>query len=172
MFDIGTYVSYRTEGVCRIVDIRTESFGGNAGRYYILSPLKDQNSVLYVPFDNELLISKMLPLLSEQQIYALARELREERVEWRPESRARGYRFREILGTGDRRELIVLINTITEKAEELQTLGKRLTGGDEALLKRAKKILVDEFSLTSDIKNADALMEVLEGRVPCKNADV
>jgi len=169
MFEIGTYVSYRTEGVCRVTDIRTESFGGKSEQYYILSPLKDQNSVLYVPFDNEQLVAKMLPLLSAEQICELAEELREERVEWRPESRARNYRFREILSTGDRRDAIILINTITEKGIELQATGKKLTGGDEALLKRAKRMLVDEFSLTTDISDTDDLMEVLSGRAKCKN---
>ena len=41
MFEIGSYVSYRAEGVCVIADIRNESFGaiGASTKYYILSSI-------------------------------------------------------------------------------------------------------------------------------------
>ena len=169
MFEIGTYVSYRTEGICVIKDIRTETFGsmGGSEEYYILSPIKDSNSTLYVPVNNKMLVSKMLALLSAEEICALADELREVRVEWKVESRARNHFFRDILNQGDRDSLIKLINTITEKRNTLAAEGKKLTGGDEGILKRAKKMLVDEFSYTSDIEDEEALMQVLLGEARC-----
>ena len=169
MLKIGNYVSYRSEGVCVISDIRTESFGtlGGTGEYYILTPLKDANSVLYVPVNNELLVSKMMPLLSADEICALARELRDERIEWKEESRARSYAFRDILSVGDRRELIVLVNTISERIERMAESGKKLTGGDETAFKRAKKMLFEEFSVTADIEDEDTLMMILKGERIC-----
>lgn len=169
MFEIGTYVSYRTEGICVIKDIRTETFGsmGSSEEYYILSPIKDSNSTLYVPVNNELLVSKMLSLLSAEEICALADELRECRIEWKNESRARNHAFRDILNQGDRNSLIMLVNTISEKRELLAAEGKKLTGGDDGILKRAKKMLFDEFSYTSDIESEDALILVLAGKAKC-----
>ena len=62
MFKVGTYVSYRSEGVCVISDIRMEAFNalGKSEEFYILAPIKDMNSVLYVPVNNEVLTSKMI----------------------------------------------------------------------------------------------------------------
>ena len=169
MLSIGTYVSYRAEGVCVISDIRTESFGDKSGDYYILAPLKDVNSVLYVPVDNELLVSRMLPLLSSEEISALAEELCDERMEWNLESRARNYQFRDILNSGDRRALIILVNTITEREANQLITGKKLTGGDQSTLRRARKALFDEFSITANIANEEQLMDILACRVKCRS---
>lgn len=169
MLEIGTYVSYRSEGVCVISDIRTEAFNalGKSEEFYILSPLKDMNSVLYVPVNNELLTSKMHTLLSAEEICALASELRNVKMEWIVDSRARNSAFREILVAGDRRELIVLVNTITDRINRSAEIGRKITAGDENTLMRAKKMLLDEFSTTTDLKTEDELMRVLIGAHTC-----
>ena len=168
MFEVGSYVSYRAEGVCVISDIRVENFGlTGCEEYYILTPLKDKNSVLYVPKNNELLVGQMRPLLCADEICALASELREERLEWKSESRARNYLFKDILNSGDRRSLIVLVNTLSEKAEMFISEEKKLTAGEETTLKRAKRMLLDEFSITADIDGEDALMLILQGKQCC-----
>ncbi len=165
MFKVGEYISYRTEGVCIIKDIRKECFGalGKSEEYYVLAPLKDMNSMLYVPVENKLLVDKMQRLLSADEIYNMVSELSHRRLEWIAESRVRGNAFKEILNVGDRSLIIVLINTILEHKKELEAQGKRLTNGDEAILKRAKKLLLDEFSATTDIKTEEELMSLLQG---------
>ena len=170
MFKIGTYVSYRSEGVCVISDIRTEAFNalGKSEQFYILAPIKDISSILYVPVNNETLTSKMRPLLSAEELCDLADELRDERSDlWSTDSRARNAMLREILASGDRRQIIVLINTITDMMKNPSTTEKRLTAGDQNILKRAKKMLVAEFSVTTDINSEDDLMRVLCGESRC-----
>lgn len=169
MFEIGTYVSYRSEGVCVISDIRTEAFNalGKSEEFYILAPLKDMNSILYVPVNNELLTSKMQPLLSADEICALASELRDEKMEWIVDSRARNSALREILAAGDRRELIVLVNTITDRINRSAEIGRKITAGDENTLKRAMKMLLDEFSTTTDLSSTEELMGVIAGERRC-----
>jgi RNA polymerase-interacting CarD/CdnL/TRCF family regulator len=169
MFAIGAYVSYRSEGVCVISDIRTEVFNslGKSEEYYILAPLKDMNSVLYVPVNNEILTSKMQPLLSADEICALADELRGELLDWIDESRARNAALREILSGGDRRELIVLVNTILDRISRSEEIGRKITAGDENTLKRAKRMLLDEFSATTDLTTDEQLMGVLAGTHRC-----
>lgn len=169
MFEIGTYISYRSEGVCVISDIREERFGalGKSEEYYILAPLKDMNSILYVPVNNEQLTSKMQPLLSAEEICALSDELRAEKMEWITDSRARNGVLREILASGDRRELIVLVNTILDRIERSAEIGRKITAGDENTLKRAKKMLFDEFSATTDLKNEEQLLALLRGEHKC-----
>lgn len=170
MFTVGTYVSYRSEGVCVITDIRKESFNalGKSEDYYILAPLKDINSVLYVPVNNEALTSKMQSLLPADEICALADELRTERMAWIDDSRTRNGALRALLVAGDRRELIILVNTIIDRIEHAPEIGRRVTAGDESTLKRAIKMLVDEFSATTDIAGEDELLGVLKGEHRCR----
>ena len=169
MYKIGTYISYRSEGVCVINEIKQQKFGAldTASEYYVLSPIVDLNSTLYVPVNNEVLVSKMRPLCSADELNAMAIELREEKMEWIKEPRPRNNAFREILSLGDRVALIKLVHTLVAQAEVFESIGKTLTQGDEMTLKRAKDMLVAEFSFTTDVNNEQKLMDVLSCKVKC-----
>ncbi len=166
MFKKGDTVSYRSEGACKISDIRKENFSGaNGGMayYYILSPLNDPRSTLFVPVDNERLTAMMRPLLSAEDILSLCEELRGERMPWIEENRARNAAFREILSEGDRRKLIVLLNTIAERIEETKTEGKRPLGTDLNAASRAVRLLYEEFSVTTDLSSEEEIFGLLRG---------
>lgn len=174
MFKVGTYVSYRAEGVCVISDIRMEAFNalGKSEEFYILAPIKDMNSVLYVPVNNEILTSKMHPLLSATEICDLADELRTQRMEWIVDSRARNAALREILTAGGRKELILLVNTINDRIARSDEIGRKITAGDENVLKRALRMLIDEFSVTTDITTEEQLLRVLDGSGTCESREI
>ena len=169
MYKVGTYVSYRSEGVCIINEIKQQEFGAldMLSEYYILSPIGDPNSKLYVPVNNEALVLKMRPLFSAEELNALARELRNEKMEWIKEPRPRNNAFREILSLGDRVALIKLVHTLVAQAEVFESIGKTLTQGDEMTLKRAKDMLIAEFSFTTNVNNEQRLMDLLYCRAEC-----
>lgn len=167
MFEKGSYVIYRSEGVCLISDIRDESFAsvGRADKYYILTPINDSRSTVFVPADNERLVGFMRKLMSAAEINKLVEELRDERIEWQSDSRARNNSFRDILSRGDRRELIVLANTVGEKTEELAKSGKRVCTADLNTLRRAERQLLEEFSATTDLSSTEQIMSLLRGEL-------
>ena len=169
MFTKGSYVVYRAEGVCVISDIRAESFNAldKETYFYILSPVKEPKSLLYVPKDNVGLTSMMRPLLSAEEILALAEELCNERIELLPESRSRGAQIKDILSRGDRRELVVLLNTLVEFMDGVKQSGKKLGVTEINAYTKASKLLVEEFSIKSDIDNAEKLMAVISGKEKC-----
>ena len=169
MYKLGTRVSYRSEGVCVVTEIRRQKFGvlNELKDFYILSPIKEPNSKLFVPADNETLISKMRPLCTADDVNQLAKKLYSERLEWIEQPRPRSNYFRDILSDGDRETLILLIHTITEKEEQLISIGKHITQGDMAALSRAKKMLVAEFSVTTNIATEQALLSVINCECEC-----
>ena len=128
MFEIGSYVIYRAEGVCVISDIRKENFGslGNENEYYILTPVSNKSSTVFVPVSNEKLVSLIRPLMSAIEIERMLDEIRNDRIEWINDSRARNTAFKEILSSGDRRELCVLAITVFEKAEQITKNNKKV----------------------------------------------
>ena len=69
----GEYVNYRTSGVCLIEDIAVPEFasGGEKGEYYILRPVKDKSTTLFVPIKSEALLSGMRHLLAKEEIVAV-----------------------------------------------------------------------------------------------------
>ena len=162
-YEIGNCVIYRAEGICDITDIRREAFaGGEKADYYILSPRNDPNSTVYVPVDNERLTAMMRPLLSESEIRALISELRDDRLEWIPDSRARSARFREILSEGDRRKVLVLLNTIRDKIAENDAIGKRSGSTETGAFARACRLLREEFSPAIPLKNDEELLALID----------
>jgi len=165
MFEIGSYVSYRAEGVCVVRDIREERFGalGETAKYYILSPLADEKSTVFVPMENEALMALMRPLLSAEEILRMVSELRDERLEWIEESRLRNLKFREIFSLGDRKQLVVLANTVAEHNKMITDLGKKVGSTDENALFRAKTMLFEEFSMTTDLQSIEEVLPLLRG---------
>ncbi len=165
MFEIGSRVVYRAEGVCVITDIRKEAFGAASEerRYYVLAPEGDNRSTVFVPTDNQKLTDLMRPLMSAEEIERMAKELREERMERISDSKARSAALRETLSIGERRSLCVMINTLSEKLEQLVKKQKKPCSTDLSALKKAENLLFDEFSATTDIASPDDVIPVLRG---------
>lgn len=167
MFEVGSYVIYRSEGVCVISDIRSESFGmiGKEEQYYILTPVNDGKSTVFVPLANEKLVGFMRRLMSAEEINAMLGELRDERMEWITDSRARNNAFKEILLRGDRRELIVLVNTVSEKLDQIADSGRKAGSTDLNALHKAERMLYEEFSATTDVASMDKIIPLLRGQI-------
>ena len=165
MFKKGDRVIYKSEGVCEISDVRIENFGaiGSNETYYVLTPLKEGSSTFFVPVDNERLVGYIRRLLTAEEINGLTEELREERLEWIPDCRSRSTAFKDILSRGDRRELIVLYNTVWDKLQELRLMNKKAGSTELSTIDRAERMLYSEFAETTDISSPLQIGEVLRG---------
>ena len=164
MFEIGSYVSYRADGVCKIADIREESFGvlAEPTLYYVLHPKHDEKSIFFVPTDNEVLVAKMRPLLCAEEITALIRAVSERPLEWIPETKPRANFFKSILAEGEREELIYLVRLLRVHSEAMQAQGKKVYATDDAAAKRAAQLLFAEFSMVFDIASPNDIPAFIE----------
>lgn len=167
MLKKGGYVVYRSEGVCVISDIKEETFGtvGEKEEYYILTPVKDLKSTIYVPVKNSTLRSYMRELMNAEEITEMCKAVKGERLKLPNDSRGRNNIYREIFSIGDRRELMILVNTLAEDLNSLQVLGRKVAITDENAIKRAKKLLFDEFSISTDISSEDDVVALLKGEI-------
>lgn len=59
MYSVGQTVLYGSNGICNIEEITTKEISGMSIDYYVLKPLYSQNSTLFVPVNNEKLVSKI-----------------------------------------------------------------------------------------------------------------
>ncbi len=170
MYSIDSYVMYSSNGACKILDIRTESFTGEPKEYYVLLPVGgNASSSIFVPTDNEKLLSRMRPLLSPDEVMAYIRRIPQETPEWIPENRIRWQYFQNTLLEGDTLELIRTINVLRRRKEQLATRGKKNLMADETTLKRAEKILYGEFTLVLNIPE-DSLLELIAKQTEEENA--
>ncbi len=171
MFEIGSYVIYRSEGVCVISDIRNESFGsvGKSEKYYILTPISDSKSTVFVPVNNEVLTGFMKSLMSADEINSLVHRLKDEVLPWQTDARARTTEFKEIIASGNRERLVLLLNTFRHRFEALTNAGKKISSAEMGIYSRAERLFYEELSATTDITSQGQVKAVLCGELVLGN---
>lgn len=145
---IGTYVMYGKTGVC-LVKEKTVISGG---QYYVLCPISDSRSSVYVPCDNETLVARMCPLLTREEIDSLLSSADEVKLTWIDDRNERGMLYRTILSGGDRRERIRLLCCLMRKKLERMEIGKRLSTMDENTLQECVRLVQEEFCMVLGIE--------------------
>lgn len=162
MHNINDMVLYGTEGICRITDISVRNMHGGDIEYYVLKPVGENNSTIFVPTGSETLTAKMRRIMSAEEIYALIRTMPDEESEWIENENMRKQRYKEILADGDRKDLIRMIKAIYLHGQERKKIGKKLHLSDEKFLKDAEKLLYEEFAHVLNIKKDEVLPFIME----------
>lgn len=154
MFAVNEKIHYGGSGVCMIQDIATMRFGRSRERYYVLKPVYQNASVIYVPVDNPQLVSKMRPVLTREEVDRLIAGMEEIPTAWEEDPQQRKASFDALLRSNECRSLIVLIKTLNAHKERRQADGKALHVADETYLREAQRLLYDEFAGALEIQPA------------------
>ena len=166
-FDIGEYVSYGINGMCNIEDIRPMQLSQSVEKmmYYILRPESNPKSTIFVPVNNQKLVSKMRDLMTKDEINAMLVRMKDRTLEWEKDVRFRTESFHEILNNGVNQDLILMIRCLHRKRQELVQLGKKLPARDSNTLKTAERLVEEEFAHVLHIKCeevSDYIRDVLD----------
>lgn len=164
MFKINDIIIYGTQGVCKIVGIEEKNFMGTIQKYFVIKPIKNNNSTYFVPTDNEKVLTKIRKILSENEINELIDSMPNERANWIVNENERKLKYKEIIAEGNRTELIKMIKAIFFEKKEREANKKRLHTSDERFLKEAKQLLHIEFQYVLNL-NEDDLMTYIFDRI-------
>lgn len=162
MFNIGDTVLYGATGVCRVDGITEREIGGSVKKYFVLKPLAQDKCTVFVPADNEVLLSKVRKILSKDEILSVIDSLPEKEDIWVENENERRVRFSNIIHSGDRAELMLLIRTLYNKRLARRSEGKRLHIADERFLNEAERLLHDEFSAVLGVKPEEVVDFIIE----------
>ena len=155
-YEKGEYVVYGNNGICLVEDITSMKFGKNKEeQYYVLRPQSINSSTVFVPMSNEKLLSKMRYIMSKAQIDSLLDMQKGKEIEWISDKNERSNSFKDILASGDRGRLLLMISCIYLKKQELSLAGKKLNISDERVLKEAQKLVEEEFSYSLNLSGED-----------------
>ncbi|MBQ3202632.1 MAG: CarD family transcriptional regulator [Clostridia bacterium] len=144
---IGTYVMYGKTGVCLVKEQTTMA----GGLYYVLSPVGDSRSSVYVPCGNAELLARMRPLLTRDEIDGLLSDVDSVKLAWVEDRNERAMLYRAVTGGGDRKELVRLLCCLMRKKRERMEIGKRLSSMDENFLQECVRLVQEEFSMVLGI---------------------
>ena len=157
MFQINDIVTYGTNGVCKIENITVKEFMGSAKEYYVLKPVNDNASTIYVPVHNEKVAGKMRKILSEHEVYRLIVTMPGQEHIWFQRDNERKEQYKNIIARGDHGELIGMIKAIYLQKKKREAEGKRLHISDERFFKEAERILYEEFQYVLNIRRDELL---------------
>ncbi len=162
MYKINDTILYGAHGACRFEGLIRRQFNGIQNDYYVLKPVSGDNSTIYVPVRNEKLVGKMRPVLSEEELRALIKQIPAEDSLWIENEQERKEKYHSILSSGDRLGLVRIIKGLYFHQKEQKAKGRKLHSVDEHFFKEAEKILYDEFALVLHIEPEEVLPFLLE----------
>ena len=157
MFEKNEAVLYGTHGVCQVIGKEEQSFAGSCRPYYVLKPVYEQASVVYVPADNPGLVSRMRRLESREEILALLRSSAGDEPGWIEDDNRRHTVYRETLQSGERQRLFQMIRELLSHQKLQQSKGRRLHLPDEQLLREAQKLVEDEIAYVFELRREDVV---------------
>lgn len=157
MFEKNDVVLYGNHGVCRIQDLAEREFAGTNKTYYVLEPVFETASVIYVPTDSPKLVGKMRHLASREEIAQQFRGTSEEESLWIEDEPQRRAVYGQILEKGERGQLIRMIRALYVHQKKQQSKGRRLHMADEQFLRDAQKLIEDEVAYVFDLRREDVV---------------
>lgn len=146
MYEIGQQVLYGIHGVCAITAIESMRFGKARAKYYILEPMEQPGAKFYVPVDNEAAVSKLRPLLGREELLELLHSEEVRNAPWIAEENQRKLRYRELITSGDRAQLMGMIGALHRHRKAQLAAGRKFHQSDENFLGDAQKLLNAEFA--------------------------
>ena len=157
-YNIDDYVVYGREGICKIIDIRLEAFGGIEKReYYILEPLYNKNSVSYIPVDAPELMTKMRNVLTPVEVDKVIDMSEEYNDKWIENTNERYEKFRDIISNGSCTDILRIMKQLFIHKEEVAKINRKFYANDDKILTDAQRIITDEFSFVLGIDRKDVI---------------
>ena len=157
MFNKGDAVLYGSNGVCHVVGTDIQDLYGDMIEYLVLKPVCDTNSTVFVPIKNQNLMSRIIPVLSEKQVYEFIDDIPNEETIWIDDEKQRKQFYQSIISQYDRKKLVRIIKTLYLHKISQQQKGRKLHQADEQLLRQAEKLLYSEFSVVLNIPHDEIL---------------
>ena len=132
----GEYIRYACNGVCLVDDVRLDRLTKKEPpkEFYILKPVSNPASTLFVPTGNATLVAKMSRLPDREELDALILATREEPLDWIDDRKIR------------------LASCIYHRREDLIAAGKKLGASDETLLQRAEALIENEVAFVLKVE--------------------
>ncbi len=137
-------VAHTRDGVCRVVGIEDLTLASDEPcSYFILRPVYEPGSKLYVPVDraDELLRD----LITREEIGELIDMMPEIGFDWISDEKSRQRALQQDIRSGSHEVLLGIITTLYRKREEIGSSGRKFHSSDEHFLNEAEKQINREF---------------------------
>ena len=165
MFQVGEYIVYGTNGICRVEDVCPSPFDPSDTRtYYLLVPLNNpMSSTIYTPVDNDRV--PMRRLMTKGEIEALIADMPRIELLTVPVEKQRREIYRATIGTLAPHGYVQVIKTVHRRREELTAAHKHFPVTDLEYGRLAKHLLYSECAHVLGLSEEN-IEEYIHSRIP------
>ena len=151
MFEVGDYVVYGNNGVCKVESIGPIQMPGNTKErlYYTLTINSSSGSKVFTPVDSDKV--KIRSLITREEAKGLLEELPELDIYPQADQRKSEMIYKEALQAGECKETLKVVKTLQNRKKERQAEGKNMNVCDEKYLRLASSELYGEFAVALDM---------------------
>ena len=162
MYSKGDYVIKLPEGVCRIESVgHLHMSGVNSDKeYYMLVPITDETSKVYIPVDSAK--NRMRSVISKEDALQLIKSMPDINQKDIFNERMRELEYKEAILSGDNEKIVSIIKLIYNRKQKRMKQGKKVTATDDRYFKQAEDILFSELSFVLNIPKEDMGQFILE----------
>ena len=164
MFDVGDYIIYGNNGVCRITDIGPMKMSGAVKNklYYTMVPCYIRDSEIFTPVDNDRVVMRRVMTRdeAEQFIDSIGDIGNLEIIE----EKRRELEYKQAVLTCDPEVIVELMKTISVRMEDRIAEGKKVTAADAKYYHLAEESLYGELAISLDMEK-DEVKDNLKDRI-------
>lgn len=164
MFEIGEKVLYSVNGVCEITDITEKNFGKTVMKYYVLKPLYNESSTLFVPVNNENLVKKMKKLMTKSELDAVLNNVSKKENNWNDNEVQRKEEFRQTISFGNISDILIQLKAVWIHRIKQNEKGRKLHITDEIFLRDAEKLIKEEIATVIGV-NQDEVIPYIKDKI-------
>ena len=156
MFEIGQQVVYGSHGICMITGMEQQNSGEKTIKYLVLEPLHQSGSRFLIPTHNTAAMSKLQKLLTKEEVVQLLHSEEVHTLCWIEDEGKRKQTYREMMGRGDRVQLMAMLYTLYQHKAQQAASGRKMHLCDDNFLRDTEKLLTNEISVVFNMDIASA----------------
>ena len=148
MFEVGDFVVYGSNGVCRITQVGPIDCPGvdQSKIYYTMTPCYIRDSSIFTPVDNNrVVIRKVMSADEAKEFIGQLGRIKTMSVQ---EEKKREALYKEALLTCEPEKIVSLIKTIYQRMQERLSEGKKVTSSDAKYFHIAEDSLYGELAIS------------------------
>ncbi len=155
MFECGEYVFHESGGVCKIENVQIAPLDGmpRDRTYYVMRPVHDPNSVIYIPVDSDAIFLRRL--LNREEAEKLLDRIPFVRTIEEPNTKQLRAKYIELMRMHDPLEWVRVIKTVYARMNTPTSRTQRLSETERSFSDNAKRNLHAELSLALGVPEGE-----------------
>lgn len=162
MFNAGQFVIKPNTGICVIDEIvRLDLMGDGAIKdYYLLRPINDRRSTLYVSIDADR--ARLRLAMSESEALEFIKSIPSVNEAEITNEKFREQTYKDAFRSNEAIELVSILKNMYSRSQQRLASGKKITATDEKYSQQAEKILYSELSFALGCEISQVKEKIVE----------